>query len=91
MSVTIRIPQTFRIHTGGDKTFEAQPGKLDEILGALCDEYRGLKGRIFDPSGEVHRFINIFVRGEQILPEEGLVTDVPDGSEVDIRPAIAGG
>ena len=51
----------------------------------------GLKEQIFDDAGEIRRFINVFVNGEDVRHAEGLDTQVNDGDEVSVVPAIAGG
>jgi molybdopterin synthase subunit MoaD len=49
------------------------------------------KGRLCDESGEVRRFVNIFVNDEDIRFLQGLDTELKEGDEVSIIPAIAGG
>ena len=51
----------------------------------------GIKERLCDESGELRRFINIYVNGEDIRFLSGLQTPVKDGDEVSIVPAVAGG
>jgi molybdopterin converting factor small subunit len=41
--------------------------------------------------GEVRRFINIYVDGDDIRFSDGMATEVTDGAEVSIVPAVAGG
>ncbi|HMG35263.1 MAG TPA: MoaD/ThiS family protein, partial [Blastocatellia bacterium] len=41
--------------------------------------------------GELRRFINIFIEGEDIRFLQNLDTPIRDGAEVSIVPAIAGG
>ena len=53
--------------------------------------FPGLKERICDESGQIRRFINVFVNGEDIRFKEGAKTSVAEGAEVSIIPAIAGG
>jgi molybdopterin synthase sulfur carrier subunit len=53
--------------------------------------YAGIKARLCDESGEVRRFVNIFVNDEDIRFLQGLDTELKEGDEVSIIPAIAGG
>jgi molybdopterin synthase sulfur carrier subunit len=53
--------------------------------------YPGLKDRLCDEAGEIRRFVNIYVNGEDVRFLQGLATPVKDGDEVSIVPAVAGG
>jgi len=53
--------------------------------------YPGIRDRICDESGQVRRFVNVFVNGEDIRFLQQLETPVKAGDEVSIVPAIAGG
>jgi len=70
---------------------EVTGGTVQELLGGLEKQYPGLKERICDDSGQIRRFVNIFVNGEDIRFKQGPATPVADGAEVSIIPAIAGG
>ena len=60
------------------------------ILG-LEGDYPGIKERICDEAGEIRRFVNIYVNGEDVRFDNGLDTSLKDGDEVSIVPAVAGG
>lgn len=91
MSATVRIPQPLRKLTRNRSEVEVSARNVAEALNRLELEYPGLRDRICDQSGEVRRFINIFVDGEDIRFLQGLETPVGEGSELSIIPAIAGG
>ena len=91
MSVTVRIPGPLRKVTGNRETVTAAGGSLVEIIGRLDQEYPGLKERLCDESGEIRRFINLYVNGEDVRFLSGLETPVKAGDEVSIVPAVAGG
>ena len=75
-----------------DKAVVEIDGKnIEELLAGLDKNYPGLKDRICDESGQIRRFVNIFVNGEDIRFKDGPKTSVSDGAEVSIIPAIAGG
>lgn len=61
------------------------------LIENLNAQYAGIKERLCDENGQVRRFINIYVNGEDIRFLEGQQTKVKDGDEVSIVPAIAGG
>lgn len=91
MSVTVRIPTQLRELSGGNAELELEAGTLREVLAALDAAHPGFGGRIFDDSGELRRFVNVFVADEDIRFLEGLDTPVADGQTVSIVPAVAGG
>ena len=41
--------------------------------------------------GDLRRFVNVYVSGEDIRFQDGLQTPISDGDEVTILPAVAGG
>ena len=92
MSVTVRIPGPLRKITGEREVVTADGGgNLQEIINRLDQEYPGLKERICDESGEIRRFVNLYVNGEDVRFLSGLDTPVKAGDEVSIVPAVAGG
>ncbi len=91
MSVTVKIPTQLRNVTGGDaETSVEEAGTVGEVLDGLYDRYDGLRDRIAE-DGDLRRFVNVYVAGEDIRFLDGLETPVTDGDEVTILPAVAGG
>jgi len=91
MSVTVKIPTQLRAVTGGDaETSVEQAGTVGEVLDGLYARYDGLRDRIAEDGG-LRRFVNVYVGGEDIRFGDGLGTEVADGAEVTILPAVAGG
>ena len=66
-------------------------GTVGEVLDALFDRHGELRDRLSDDDGGLRRFVNVYVDGEDIRFTDGLDTPVPDGREVQILPAVAGG
>jgi len=91
MATKVRIPAPLRKLTKDLAVVEVQGKDIDEIILNLEQSYPGLRERICDESGQIRRFINVFVNGEDIRFKEGAKTSVSDGAEVSIVPAIAGG
>jgi len=91
MPVKVRIPAPLRKLTKDQAVVEIQGATVKDILAGLDKDFPGLKERICDESGQIRRFVNIFVNGEDIRFKEGPDTSVADGAEVSIIPAIAGG
>ena len=89
--VQVKIPTPLRKYTGGAGGVEAQGGTVAALVDDLERRYPGLKERICDESGQVRRFVNIFVNGEDIRFLSHLDTPLKAGDELSIVPAIAGG
>jgi len=90
MATNIRIPAPLRKLTQEQELVEANGANIEEILD-LEKNYPGLKERVCDESGNVRRFVNIFVNDEDIRFLDEKATVVKAGDEISIVPAIAGG
>jgi MoaD family protein len=91
MSAKVRIPAPLRKLTQDQAVVEVDGKTVQDLLNSLEKNYPGLKERICDESGQIRRFVNVFVNGEDIRFKEGPKTAVNEGAEVSIIPAIAGG
>ena len=91
MPAKVRIPAPLRKLTNDQAVVEVNGKTVQELLQGLEKQYPGLKERICDESGQIRRFVNIFVNGEDIRFKQGPATTVAEGAEVSIIPAIAGG
>jgi sulfur-carrier protein len=91
MPTKVRIPAPLRKLTKDQAVVEVPGGNIEEVLANLEKAYPGIRERICDEAGQIRRFINVFVNGEDIRFKEGAKTAVSDGAEVSIIPAIAGG
>lgn len=91
MSVTIRIPTQLRSLTGGAGEVSVEGDTVGDVLGALDAAHPGFAGRLFDDTGELRRFVNVFVADEDVRFLKGLSTPVGGGETVSIVPAVAGG
>jgi len=91
MSVTVKIPTQLRSVTGGESETEVEgSGTVGEVLDGLYERFDGLRDRIAE-DGDLRRFVNVYIGGEDIRFLDGLETSVDDGDEVTILPAVAGG
>jgi sulfur-carrier protein len=91
MAVTVKIPTQLRSVTAGEaETTVDDATTVGEVLDGLYDRYEGLRERIAE-DGDLRRFVNVYVGGEDIRFLEGLDTPVEDADEVTILPAVAGG
>jgi molybdopterin converting factor small subunit len=90
MSVNVKIPTQLRAATGGEAVATVEGATVAEVLDALYERFDELKARIADDDG-LRRFVNVYVGDEDIRFLAGLATQVADGAEVTILPAVAGG
>ena len=91
MAVTVRIPTPLRRLTQNQPEVEAEGDTVKNLIENLEANYPGLKERICDESGNVRRFVNIYLNDEDIRFLDGSATAVKDGDDISIIPAIAGG
>jgi len=92
MPITIRIPTPLRKLTNEQDVIVAnESGTLGELIDALERDFPGLKERLCDETGELRRFVNIYLNGEDVRFLSGLATSIAAGAEVSIVPAVAGG
>jgi molybdopterin converting factor small subunit len=91
MSIHVRVPTILRTYTGGESEVTAEGGTLAEVLDDLDGRYTGIKARILDDTGEVRRFVNVYVGNDDVRFLDGLATPTPDGSKISVIPAVAGG
>jgi sulfur-carrier protein len=90
MAVVVKIPTQLRAATGGEAEAEVVGATVREVLDGLFERYDDLRERIYD-DGNLRRFVNVYVDGEDIRFLSGLDTEVAEGGEVTILPAVAGG
>jgi MoaD family protein len=90
VAVTVKIPTQLRAATGGEAEVEVAGSTVGEVLDAVFEAYGGLRDRITQ-DGDLRRFVNVYVAGEDIRFQQGLETSINDGDEVTILPAVAGG
>ena len=91
MPVRVRIPTPLRAVTKGNAEVEAKGETVDDVIVDLECQYPGLRERLVDETGELRRFVNIYVNQEDIRFMQNRETILKDGDEVAIVPAIAGG
>ena len=82
--------------TGGFRSIAPTAASVEgatvgEALNALYEEHNELRERIADGDGSLRRFVNVYLKGEDIRFLDGLDTPVADGDEVTILPEVAGG
>jgi molybdopterin synthase sulfur carrier subunit len=91
MPVKVLIPTPLRKMTHDQETVSASPGTIATLIADLERQFPGLGARLTDESGNLRRFVNIYVNEEDIRFQAGKDTPVKEGDTVSIVPAIAGG
>ncbi len=93
MAVRVYVATYLRPFTGGKSeiTLPGSPATVAQVLEALAALHRGVRERVITEQGEVRPHVNLFVGEENIRDARGLETEVPDGIEISILPAVSGG
>lgn len=90
MAVKVRIPTPLQRLTQGKEEVEGKAGTIIDLINDLDSKFPGIAERISE-GGKIRRFVNIYVNEEDIRFLQAEQTNVKDGDEVSIVPAIAGG
>ena len=91
MAVTVKLPTQLRAVAGGEAEVPAEGATVGEVLESLYGRHGELRERIAGEDGAPRRFVNVYLRGEDIRFLDGLETEVGESDEVTILPAVAGG
>jgi sulfur-carrier protein len=91
MAVVVKIPTQLRTLTGGDAEVEASGTTVVEVIEDLERRHAGVRERLLDESGQLRRFVNVYVGDEDVRFLEGVRTQTPEGASISIIPAVAGG
>ena len=91
MSVSVRIHTILRTYTDGASEVTAEGDTLAAVLDDLDATYSGIKGRILDEAGKLRRFVNVYVGNDDVRFLDDLATATPDGTQISVIPAVAGG
>ena len=93
MSVSVRIPTILRTYTGGEANVEIEPTEatLAGLINTLEAAYPGISQRLVSDTGELRRFINIYINDDDVRFLDGLQSATPEGAQISIVPAVAGG
>jgi MoaD family protein len=91
MSVKVLIPTPLQKFTNNQATIECSASNISELIDALEAACPGIKERLCDDKGQLRRFLNFYVNTEDIRFMQGKDTELKDGDEVSIVPAVAGG
>lgn len=91
MSVAVKVPTILRTYTGGNAEVNVSGATLAEAIADLDAKYPGIGARVLDDDGRLRRFVNVYVNDDDVRFLDDLSTPTPDGTNVSIIPAVAGG
>jgi sulfur-carrier protein len=87
----VRIPPVLRASVGGAKQVDIAGSTVGELLDGLVTAHPGLRDQLFGPDGDLNRFVNVYVDGQDVRYLDGTATPVGARDELVILPAMAGG
>jgi molybdopterin synthase sulfur carrier subunit len=90
-TASVRIPTILRTFTEGESEVKASGDTLRDVIADLDANYSGIAARILDDNGKIRRFVNVYVGDEDVRFTEGLDTPTPEGVQISVIPAVAGG
>ena len=88
---TVYIPSVLRSNVGGAKSLELDGDSIRTVVGALVEKHPALGSQLLTDDGELNRFVNVYVNGQDVRYLSGLDTPVTPADEVRLLPAMAGG
>ena len=91
MSVTVRLPGALRDATGGQTKLEATGRTLADVISDIDRRHPGFRGRVIDETGRLRTYVNVYIGEDDARTKGGMDAPVPEGSEVMVIPAMAGG
>ena len=87
----IFLPTPLRPFAGGASAVEAPGATVGEALEALVSRHSGLRAHLYDGSGKLRAFVNVYKNDEDIRHLDREQTGVAQSDSISIVPSIAGG
>ena len=88
---TVFIPAVLRSSVGGAKSLELEGGSIRAVVKALVERHPSLSAQLLTADGDLNRFVNVYINGQDVRYLAGLDTPVAPADEVRLLPAMAGG
>jgi sulfur-carrier protein len=88
---TVKFPAVLRANVGGAREVDADGATIGDVLDGLVATYPSLKDQLYTEDGELNRFVNVYLNGQDVRYLDGRATAVDDRDEVRLLPAMAGG
>lgn len=90
-TINVRVTAVLQKLTGGQKVVEATGDTVGTLIEDLEARFPGFRHQLYNETGELHRFVNIYLNDEDIRYMGGVATPLKQGDILDILPALAGG
>ena len=87
----LRIPTPLRAYTDGKSEVPVSGSNISDVLADLTSQYPALRPHLFNDSGDLRPFVNLFVGENNIKDLQGVDTPIKDGEKIMLIPSIAGG
>lgn len=91
MAITVRLPTVLRPFANGEKTIPTDGETVGDVFVELIAKFPGMKPNLLGDDGLLHRFVNVYVNDEDVRYLDKMATELVDGDELSILPAVAGG
>jgi len=91
MTINVYIPTPFVKFTNGQSNIIVQKTNVLDALNEVVKSYKQMEQLLFDTDGNLPEHINVYVNNQEIDSLEGLKTNLEDGDQVAIIPALSGG
>jgi sulfur-carrier protein len=88
---TVKIPPVLRPSVGGVKELAVDGSNVGEVLRGVAEEHPATHSQLFQESGDLNRYVNVYVNDEDVRVLQGLETAVGPNDTLVILPAMAGG
>ncbi len=88
---TVFIPSVLRASVGGVKQLELEGDSIRAVVDALVGQHPSLGSQLLTEDGDLNRFVNVFINGQDVRYMAGLDTPVAPADQVRLLPAMAGG
>jgi molybdopterin/thiamine biosynthesis adenylyltransferase/molybdopterin converting factor small subunit len=91
MPVSVYIPSPFRRLTANREYVSVEGHSVAEVLDALDTQFPGFANLVYNQERKVPTHINIYLNNQEIHELSGTDTEVRDGDQLAVIPALAGG
>ncbi|MFL5758071.1 MAG: ubiquitin-like small modifier protein 1 [Chloroflexota bacterium] len=88
---TVKVPAVLRTAVGGARELEVGGASVGEVIESLVAAHPSLRDQLLTQDGELNRFVNVYVNGQDVRYLSGRETPVGERDEVRLLPAMAGG
>ena len=88
---TVRLPSVLRAQANGERAIEVEGSTIGAAVQSLVGRHPALAPQLLTDEGELHRFVNVYLNGQDVRYLKGLETPVGERDEIRLLPAIAGG